>query len=190
MFNHDSLASKFQIPVYADAREFIIGLGIKSVLDIGCGNPQKLKAYIHPFIDDIVGLDLQDVVDKIKETCGHWYGCDLEKGKIHLDRTFGLIIAADVIEHLKSPVGLFDVIKRHADESTIILISTPEKASIQINVGIDPHNINHETEYTKDEMQTIINQNGLCVVDIKSYPERHAIPQYLNNVFLCEKEHK
>lgn len=188
MFKHNRQAYDFQIPVYIDAREFMIELKIKSVLDIGCGNPQKLKAYIHPFIDDIVGLDLQAVVDQIKEACGTWIGCDLNDGDIDLKRSFGLIIVADVIEHLKNPTGLFDVIKRHADDSTVIIISTPEKASIQVNTEINPHNTCHETEYTKDEMQTMINQNGLCVINIKSYTERHASPQYLNNMFLCEKE--
>lgn len=187
MFNHDFQAFAFQIPVYADARAFIVELGIKSVLDIGCGNPQKLKAYMHPFIDDIVGLDLQDVVDKIKETCGTWIGCDLNDGDVDLKRTFGLIIAADVIEHLKNRIGLFDVIKRHADDSTIIIISTPEKASIQANTGINPHNLNHEIEYTKNEMQTMIKQNGLNVVNVKSYVERNATLQYTSNMFLCKK---
>ena len=181
MFRRNNEAFFFQTPVYVDARQFIIELGIKSVLDIGCGNPQKLKAYIYPFTDDIVGIDLQEVVDQVDEAFGHWFEADLDNDSVCLGRTFELIIAADVIEHLKSPIGLFDVIKRHADENTIILISTPEKTKDY------PNNLSHETMYTGVEMASMLNENGLRVERAKSYVEKNAKPRYASNMFLCKK---
>ena len=183
MFRHNRSAFKFQIPIYVDARDFVDALGIESVFDIGCGNPQKLKAYILPAIDDIVGCDLPEVVEQIDDPFGEWIGTDLNDGTIDLGRIFGLIISADVIEHLKNPTMLFDVIKKHADESTIILISTPEKASVTIS------NHDHVTEYTKDEMITLIKQNGLSVDQTKSYLERCTNPVYTNNMFLCKRKY-
>jgi len=184
MFRRNDEAFLYQTPVYVDARQFIIELGIKSVLDVGCGNPQKLKAYIYPFVDNIVGLDLQEVVDQIEETCGTWIGCDLNDGDIDLKRIFGLIIAADVIEHLKKPIKMLNLIKQHADENTIILISTPEKTKYY------PNNLSHETTYTGVEMITMLNENGLHVEQTKSYVEKNSKPRYVSNMFLCKKDLK
>ena len=101
MYRHNDNAFVFQIPVYTYARDFVLELGVKSVLDVGCGNPQKLKAYILPFVDDITGIDLPDVVKQITETFGDWIGFDVDgDDKIDLDPIFNFIIVADVIEHL------------------------------------------------------------------------------------------
>lgn len=181
MFRFGRDAFRFQLPVYVYARELIVELGIKSVLDVGCGNPQKLKAYIYPFVDDLVGLDLQEVIDRIETPCGDWIGCDLNEDGIDLRRIFGLIIAADVIEHLRNPSMMLSVIKRHADDSTIILISTPEKSSVRTS------NLDHVTEYTGDELVKMLEANDLNVRWSKSYTERNAVPHYISNVFLCKR---
>ena len=182
MYRRKSDAFIFQTPMYVDARAILIDLGIKTVLDIGCGNPQKLKAYILPFVDDITGWDLPDVVDKIDETFGNWIGVDLDNDLVHLDKIFGLIIVADVIEHLKNPIRFLDAIKRHADESTIILISTPEKTERK------PDNTSHKANYTWNEMLVILDQNGFCIEGAKSYPEKFSKYRYTCNMFMCKKE--
>lgn len=185
MFRRKADAFVFQTPVYVNARNFIIELGIKSVLDIGCGNPQKLKAYIYPFADDIVGIDLQEVVDQIDETFGHWYGFDLneDSDSIRFDKVFGLIIAADVVEHLRRPEKMLELIRAHADEDTIIFISTPEKV---LNRPFE--NTSHEQEYSKDEMIKMLADGGLRIESLKIYMERNTANPYRNNMFLCKKE--
>lgn len=188
MYRHNDTAFRFQIPMYISARDFIVELGIKSVLDVGCGNPQKLKAYILPFVNDIIGLDLPEVVNRIEESFGDWIGMDLDNDSIHLDKVFGLIIAADVIEHLKNPSKMLDLIKDHANGDTVILVSTPERIVSKDGEKANPNNESHEVEYTKDEMVRTLKKGGLSVEGVKSYIEKNTPYRYLSNMFLCKKE--
>jgi len=184
MFRRGLNAFLFQVPVYQSARSLVAALRINSVLDVGCGNPQKLKAYLYPFMEDIFGIDLPDVINMINEPFGTWVECDFNKSEIDLERSFGMIIAADVIEHIEDPTKMLNTIKTHADDDTIIIISTPEK------VGDVPKNESHVKEYTREEAAELLEKNSLHVEYNKPYIEVRAIPQYINNMFICKKVDK
>ena len=48
MWRNPKDASMFQIPVYQEARDFACEIGkLGKVLDVECGNPQKLYQYIY-----------------------------------------------------------------------------------------------------------------------------------------------
>jgi predicted TPR repeat methyltransferase len=181
-FNNLERSFTFQLPVYQDARIIMLENDLKSVLDIGCNNPQKLAAYLWPFTDDITGIDIPEVVENIKEPFGEWLGCDLEKEIINLGRMVDLIIAADVVEHLKEAKNFFEVVRLHAHKDTVIIISTPEKNIIN---GV---NLSHEHDYTKEEMEKMIKENGLTIIGTRQYVEKNASYPYTENVFICKVE--
>ena len=178
-FRDDKTALQFQIHVYKHVRKAVVDNGLTSVLDIGCGNPQKLRAFIHPFIDDIVGVDRPEIINQIKMDFGKWVECDLNKDELDLDRDFDLIVAADIIEHLESPKNLFKLIKTHADSETIIVISTPEKTSLKTT------NSTHHREYEKDELKNILEASGFEIKNIQSIKETGAKIPYTSNMFTC-----
>jgi len=178
-FSDDKRALLFQLHVYRHARKAVVDNGLMSVLDIGCGNPQKLRAYIYPFVDDIVGIDLPEITSQIKMEFGRWIGCDLNNEELDLDRKFDLIIAADVIEHLESPKNLFKIIKTHANSETIIVISTPEKASIKTE------NTSHHREYEKDELVNILEASGFEIKNSQAIKEPGSKIPYMSNMFTC-----
>ena len=179
LFRSDQSAMNFQLHVYQAARRAVIEEDLNSVLDIGCGNPQKLRAYLYPFVDDIVGLDLPEIIDQIDVNFGRWIACDIERDYTSLYQKFNLIIAADVIEHLDNPDKLFDLIKTHASSETIILFSTPER------VSSTPINPCHHKEYTKDEMISVLKDANFNVEASMSYHEKKCIDPYISNMFVC-----
>ena len=188
MFRCRNDAMSFQIPVYLEARNLAVERGAQSVLDIGCGNPQKLRAFLMPFVNTIVGLDLPEVVEKIKETFGDWIGLDIEKNRIDLKQKFDIVIAADVIEHLSNPDGLFDIVVRHSDQESMILISTPERESLRDKEnGIRIANDQHKHEYSKEEMIALIEAKGLKIMKRFLYREDASVFSYVENVFVCKR---
>jgi len=186
MYRCDTDACIWQVPVYRAVRVNLVGNGLTSVLDLGCGNPQKLRAFIWPFIDDIVGVDLPDVIKRFEMPFGRWVEEDLEKGDLNLNRTFDIVMCADVIEHLNRVDKLFDVIKRHSNEETLVVISTPDKRS---TVG-HPKNKSHVKEYTEDEMRSLLEKAGFIVEKVDHHYEPNATLSYVDNVFVCRKEIK
>lgn len=178
-FRNAKDALMFQLHVYRHARKAIVENTMKSVLDIGCGNPQKLRAFIYPFIDDITGVDLPEIIDQIKMEFGTWIECDLNKDDLDLDRDFDVIIAADVIEHLESPKNLFRMLKRHANSETMIIISTPEKVTTEGN------NPSHHREYEKDELNNILEASGFEIKNVQSIKETRSKTPYISNMFTC-----
>lgn len=175
----DEAALMYQVPVYQAVRNCILQNGCNSVLDIGCGNPQKLRAYVYPFVNHIVGIDLREIIHQIKVDFGTWLSCDLEKDKPDLEEKFDIILIADVIEHIKNIENVFDTVKRHAHEGTFILFSTPER------VRENPANVYHVKEYTKDEFVEILKRNKFDVKAATPYVERNARQNYVNNLFVC-----
>lgn len=182
-FHNKEAALLYQMPVYQSVRRCILEHGSKSVLDIGCGNPQKLKAYVYPFVSHIVGIDLHDIIVKISADFGEWFACDLEKDKLipflDLEEKFDIIILADVIEHINNVENLFDIVKRHAHRETFIILSSPERALEK------PENIYHVREYTKDEFIHVLKDNKLDVKVFTPYVERGGRQNYVNNLFVC-----
>ena len=178
-FRRSKDALLYQRHVYQYARRVVVGNGAKTILDIGCGNPQKLKAFILPFTDEITGVDLPEIVDAIDVDFGTWIGCDLNTNRLRLRRKYDLIIAADVIEHLKSPKCLIRVIKDHANKKTVIVISTPEKRSVKVR------NASHHREYERDELVNILKASGLDVINVKSVIEEQTKYPYVSNMFIC-----
>lgn len=106
----------YQYQVYEVARNLIVRNSLNSVLDIGCGMGMKLAKLIYPVCKDITAIDEPGTVTRCKtwHNFGKWYGDNIEESSLNLNRTFDLIISADVIEHLVDPDKLLLMIKRYA----------------------------------------------------------------------------
>jgi 2-polyprenyl-3-methyl-5-hydroxy-6-metoxy-1,4-benzoquinol methylase len=183
---NDFDAVKYQLRVYQIAQELSVKYDVDSVLDLGCGNPTKLLNEFDECVGRITGvdfhskmLDIAAVGAKAKAgTKCKWIGQDLDE-EFDLREKFDLVITADVIEHVNRPDMLLSNIKRHMSEESILVLSSPEKATVQ------ELNSLHVREFSKEELSTLLTAHGLEIIECEVYKEENLAP-YDNNVFVCK----
>lgn len=104
----------------------------KNVLDVGCvqHNPEnyKSKYWVHKALKEvsssIVGIDLyRPGVDYLNERGFNMIFADAQQ--FDLGKTFDVIMAGDIIEHLEDFSGFIESCKRHMHSKSRLLISTP-----------------------------------------------------------------
>jgi SAM-dependent methyltransferase len=93
-------------PVHRHTARIIVDtlrlLGIKSIVDVGCGNGANLAAIQHALkIEDVVGLDISPGALDVaaRRVRGQFQAADLEQAPA-LPRTFDMVLTSQVIEHL------------------------------------------------------------------------------------------
>lgn len=156
----------YQWPLYEFARQLVIKNGMSHVLDIGCGPAIKLMSLIAPAAN-IYGIDQQSAVDYCRNAyqSGEFFVDDFEAPTLELSENFDLIICSDVIEHLEDPDQLLNYIKRYCGESTLVLISTPDRDRVR---GKDctscPQN-EHIREWNSKEYEAYLTKSGFEITN-------------------------
>jgi len=161
------LSMVYQYEVYKYASRLIRKYKLRNVLDIGCGHGMKLKKLILPVCQDITGIDEVSTISWCKQhhNFGTWCADNLEDAKVDLERTFDLIVAADVIEHLVNPDKLLEAIKRFASRDTFIILSTPERDATRGKDDMGPPlNPLHAREWNFDEFRKYIEHRRFRVI--------------------------
>lgn len=125
----------------------------KSVLDLGCveHNPENYRSryWVHKALrivsQDVLGLDLyEEGVVYLNEM-----GFNVVVGNAEafaLGRTFDVICAGDLVEHLANPGGMFESARSHLVAGGKVLVTTPNpwywrfivKASVSYDVRPNP----------------------------------------------------
>lgn len=165
-------AAGMQVAVYKHAAQLMRRHRLSSLLDIGCGLGVKLNRYIAPITQDIAGVDARDPVSHCRQTYlfGRWIAEDIELPRHRFDRSFDLILAADVIEHLLDPEKLIAYAQRVAHAETLLLISTPDRERIYAagapQLNGPPQNQTHVREWTGAELKQFLERQNLNVVDL------------------------
>ena len=162
----------------------------KKVLDLGCIDHSFQTAqdlgdeWLHKRIANVsnktTGLDIleKDAIQLNK------IGFDIEIANVEsfdLNKTFDVIVAADLIEHL-SNVGLFlNCVKKHMNKNSYFIITTPNPFNIeQIMLAIF-HNIiivndEHTMWIDPRVMWETINRGGLSIIDFHWVDTRFHFP--------------
>lgn len=141
--------------LYKFCKKLIKKLGLKSVLDIGCGNALKLIRIIYPECKEIYGVNIGLNSAFFRKTYGldTFYDDDIESPQLVLDKKFDLIISADVIEHLENPDNLIKYIKKFSHKKTLIVISTPERDIVRGIKAVRTPNKSHIREWNFKEFE-------------------------------------
>ena len=136
-------------------------LGCTHLIDLGCGNAQKLVNHYPKY--DIIGIDFKDNIKKCKEkyNFGTWIDFDFEKpNTLNISNEIlqkSIIVCADVIEHLENPTHLLNLIHEFLDVAPLCIISTPERdlkrGSDHFGPPLNPH---HIREWNMIEFDTLL----------------------------------
>ena len=170
----------FQREVYKFAGEIARQQQLKSVLDIGCMDGEKLDLYLSD-VEHIVGVDINPVGDRFIKA-----DIEGEQG-LELLETFDMIIASDIVEHLKNPIKLFEAIRNHSHEDTYVIISTPDGDTTLKDKDGHPLNGLRVREWGREMFIKLLDDNGFNILR-KRYAiesEGDTVP-YVCNYFLCD----
>ncbi|KQV44865.1 hypothetical protein ASD07_20190 [Duganella sp. Root336D2] len=165
----------WQPDVYAEARILAEKSGIKRIVDVGCGNGEKLVHYFPAEEFNTVGLDFHGSLELASTTFpgARWVECDLNSSG-DLARVFGdldpdepvLLILSDVIEHIPDPrlllAQLRTVLMRHLTNR--LVVSTPDRHVMDYaSYGTTPENRAHVREWTHEELASFCEAAGFQV---------------------------
>jgi 2-polyprenyl-3-methyl-5-hydroxy-6-metoxy-1,4-benzoquinol methylase len=150
--NTEGKSENWQREVYQTAAAHARLHGAKVIIDIGCGSGAKLVHFFENF--HTVGFDLEPNVShlRLRFPTREWRSVNLEES---VADTAGVVICADVIEHIPDPDRLMSFLARISFDR--LYISTPER---KLLYGFDhsgpPANSAHCREWTMVEFANYI----------------------------------
>jgi len=161
------MARYYQFQVYQRGQQLIRQHNLSSVLDIGCGPALKLETLIAPVCGDIVGLDEPGVIGWCQKNLrfGQFMAYDIERETFPLNRTFDLVIGADVIEHLVDPDKLLSDMWAAAHSGSWILLSTPDRDQLRGPGCLRSPKSEHVREWNMAELAAYVTSRGFAVRD-------------------------
>jgi SAM-dependent methyltransferase len=156
----------FQPDVYREAARLADELGAVRVVDLGCGNAAKLVE-LHPRFD-VVGVDVGQNLERCRARFdfGTWLEHDLDAdGRLPIpepDLRRSVLVAADVVEHLRHPERLLRELARVVPHATAVLISTPDRDLVR-GPGHrgPPPNLAHAREWNIYEFAAFLAASGM-----------------------------
>lgn len=105
------------------------------VLDIGCYTGDLLR--IFPSQIDYYGIDIDESALEIAKKRGaKVIKLDLENETIPLKQEFDIILATELLEHLKDPERLIEQIKHLLKEDGVVLVSLPNECTIYHRIKV------------------------------------------------------
>ena len=164
---------------YKNLLSIIKDLKIDSVLDVGCGEGFTLnKLHQNRIGEKLEGVDFQETAIEIgtklhpdlKLKQGNIYGLEYK------DNSFDLVMATEVLEHLKDPKKALSEIQRVS--SRYVLLSVPNEPFFMIanflrgkNLSRWGNDIEHIEHWTNNGFQRFVKKEGLGIISV-----RHPFP--------------
>lgn len=186
----------------------------KKVLHLGCTdypytkeaieNSRLLHFELDKITDELYGFDFDQKGIDILADAGvkNLYRADLEKlDEVNLDKTFDVIMAGEMIEHLSNPGLFLRGIKRFMNKDTSLVITTINAYSGMrfLVYGLrgkggsnEPVHPDHVAYYSYKTLNMILQRENLFVKDFVFYdvgPEHRKFNRWFYNFFndVCVK---
>jgi SAM-dependent methyltransferase len=152
----------YQPDVYGLAAAVARRLGSPRIIDVGCGNGQKLVELADEF--EIVGIDFGPNIEwcRSHHSAGTWIEADLDvPGNLAADARDATIVCSDVIEHVLHPDRLIAKLRAALSQGRALVVSTPERDATHggRNEG-PPANPSHIQEWTMRELGALFRRSG------------------------------
>lgn len=155
----------WQPDVYPVAADVARSLGARTLIDIGCGQAEKLMAFAGEF--NVIGVDYGSNLEWCKQQypSSSWINVNLEKPDVwplpSEQVRDAVIICSDVIEHLIDPSALLSNLQLLSKQAKAVIISTPER---DLTHGVShfgpPPNPAHTREWSLDEFVVLLKHYG------------------------------
>lgn len=153
----------WQPDVYPRAVEIARRTAATRIVDVGCGNANKLEAVMGEF--QTVGLDIGSNLDvcRARHPEAEWLEHDLDtEGPLPATADGAVVVCADVIEHVRFPERLLGKIRTALDNGAhAALVSTPER---DLTWGLrhsgPPPNRAHVREWAWQEFSSLLSAHG------------------------------
>jgi 2-polyprenyl-3-methyl-5-hydroxy-6-metoxy-1,4-benzoquinol methylase len=142
----------------------------KLVLDLGCSSGNWRNDWVHGQIASVashaVGLDINEVAaGELRDR-----GFDIQFGNAEafdLERTFEVIHAGELIEHLEKPGSMLESVRRHLADDGLLIITTPNPFAISNFIyrlrGRPRVNGDHVAWFCEDTLGQLLNRVGFDV---------------------------
>lgn len=167
---------RYQVPVYRLAARRTKAMHADVVIDVGCGSGDKLQRFLTGTARTVVGIDQGSGIDLARERhpALQWRSGDLDDDAFwdeHSELTPDLVICADVIEHLSDPRALLRHLKTLTGDG-LLLLSTPDRARLDVAQMGPPKNPRHVREWTALEFADLATTSGFRILK-----HHHLLPR-------------
>lgn len=151
----------------------------KQVLDVGCvdhdlRNRQK-SLWLHKVLRDcsagVTGLDYDtESVARLNRE-GYTAVC-ADATKFDLGRTFDIVVAGELIEHLANPAGFLACAKKHLVTDGLLVLTTPNAQGLcyclqNLILGHELENPDHVCFYTPRTLAVLLKKCGFEMIEVK-----------------------
>jgi SAM-dependent methyltransferase len=166
-------SARFQHHVYRWGASLVRRRRLTSVLDVGCGPATKLASLIAPVCSDITGIDQPSAIAAAQRLGrpGTFRVVDLERCEnAPAQRTYDLIICADVLEHLLDPDPALAFIARHCHARSLVLLSTPDRARLRGRACMASEKPEHVREWASPEFLAYLRSRQWSILRSRLLP--------------------
>ena len=149
---------------YINVLQFIKG---KSVLDCACGVGWGSYIMAKAGAKKVVGLDLSsDAINTAKKYYNYETISYLENNiySFNSDQKFDVITSFETLEHVEDPLKFLNSLAKLCHEDSILFLSTPNGYCFK-NKNELPYNPYHKTEFTKEEINKLLDLSNWLVVE-------------------------
>ena len=156
----------WQPEVHDAVRYLLAATGRSIIVDVGCGNGDKLCGLQGRRIGIDFGANLQACRERHAGEAD-WIEANLGTANIiaampSCDLANAVVVCSDVIEHLLDPTRLLEALSEFARRGAIVITSTPDRVRVR---GTDhmgpPSNPSHVREWTMTEYAQMLTASGL-----------------------------
>ena len=151
----------------------------RTVLDIGAGSgidrPDWMHASVAAVASEAVGVEID--ADLAARARGRGYDVlAADAQTLDLGRTFEVVWAGEVIEHLSCAGGFLDAARRHLDAGGQLVLTTPNVFAVSnfvYRIGGRPRvNRGHTCWYDETTLSQLLDRHGYEVVEVSYLPHR------------------
>lgn len=159
----------YQPDVYEIVGELARVAGVRTIVDLGCGNASKLLSLRPTF--QTIGVDIGRNLEgcrKAEPAC-EWVSVDLEKQVIDDGQWASwapaVIVCADVIEHLIDPSKLLESVLNGLNRGCLAVFSTPDRDLVRGEADMGPPaNPHHVREWSAIEFARLMSSAGFRIL--------------------------
>jgi SAM-dependent methyltransferase len=161
---------------FAQVRRHVEGA---TVLDVGAGSGVGRSDWMHALVAGAAASALGVELDPDLAARARARGFDVVEGDAEalcLDRTFDVVFAGELVEHLSNPGRFLDAARRHLAPGGRLVLTTPNAFAVSnfvYRVGGRPRvNRGHVCWYDETTLGQLLDRHGYEVVEVAYLPHR------------------